>query len=237
MSESTKLEIVYGCDSGRAEELELSIKTVLKYNPDAHITVLSTTPLELSKGVSNIVLDLTPYGLPSAGRMGVATWLRLFIPKVMPTVDKVIYVDTDTVCQNSLKELWETPISYIGACPATSHSLMFVHELGIPFWFQAGVLVLNLKALRELDFTELGLFAAKHFLYPIYMCRFLDETLINVCFYNYIQELPLKWNLLVDRDYKYLYPKDIPTIDTACILHYAGCRPKELAERVALVLQ
>lgn len=102
-------------------------------------------------------------------------YYRLFIPAMFPQYDKALYLDSDIVVPGDLAELFDTEIgdNYIGACP--DHSVSEVPELakymeeavGVDrcHYINSGILVMNLKKLREVKLEEhfLSLLNTYHF--------------------------------------------------------------------------
>lgn len=68
-----------------------------------------------------------------------ATQLRLFLHEIVQ-VDKVLYLDCDTIVVGDISPIFEYEPEYIGACNL--------------FGFNAGVLLLNLKNLRNSNFSS-----------------------------------------------------------------------------------
>ena len=89
-------------------------------------------------------------------------YFRLFIPAMFPQYDKGIYIDSDVVCTTDLGKLFDIEIgdNFIGACndlsiadipPLVAYTENAVgvkkHE-----YINSGVLLMNLKKMRECDF-------------------------------------------------------------------------------------
>ena len=150
------------------------------------------------------------------------TLLRLCLPELLTEIDKVIYLDCDTVVLTDLARLWELSLgdAFLAACP-DSMSPSFekkrrndLKRMGIDFnkYFCAGVLVMNLSKLRDAEssFSD----TAFTYLHENQNLQFLDQDLLNwYCKGNY---LPLgeNMNIYTIRDDAMDYTKD-------CILHYA----------------
>jgi lipopolysaccharide biosynthesis glycosyltransferase len=93
-----------------------------------------------------------------------AIYFRLFIPELFPCYDKAIYLDCDIVLRADIAKLYDIPIgdAYVGAVAdevvsAIPEFCLYVKEaLGIApkKYFNSGVLTMNLKALRALDFFK-----------------------------------------------------------------------------------
>ena len=84
-----------------------------------------------------------------------STLARLFMARVLPeTVDRVIYIDCDTVVLDSLQEMFDTPMGhhYLGMVAEPTANKPRRVQLGMPDqqpYFNAGILLVNLKLWRE----------------------------------------------------------------------------------------
>lgn len=95
------------------------------------------------------------------GHISRATYLRLFISELLPeSIKKVIYLDSDTIVRNSINDLWE--INMDGFAIAGVRQIFNEENdklrLNIPpeyGYINAGVLLINLEFLREIDFLKI----------------------------------------------------------------------------------
>ncbi len=146
-------------------------------------------------------------------------YFRLFIPAMFPQYDKGIYIDSDVVLCADLAELYDTDIGdcYLGAC--TDHSVADVPPLvqymenavGVPKneYINSGVLLMNLKALREakLDARFLELLNTYHV-----DCIAPDQDYLNALCNGRIHYLDDRWDTM---------PNDKqPPVDDAKLIHY-----------------
>ncbi len=93
-----------------------------------------------------------------------AIYYRLMIPEMFPQYDKVLYMDCDTVLLTDVAELYNVKIggNYIGAVAdqavaAVPQFVTYVkNALGIDanHYFNSGVIVMNLRKFREINFYE-----------------------------------------------------------------------------------
>ncbi len=93
-----------------------------------------------------------------------AIYYRLMIPEMFPEYDKAVYMDCDTVLLTDIAKLYDEDIgdNYIGAVAdqAVAAVPQFVeytkNALGIlaEQYFNSGVIVMNLKQFRSMDFYE-----------------------------------------------------------------------------------
>lgn len=171
------------------------------------------------------------------------TYYRLLTPDVFSLYSKVIYLDSDIVVNHDIYELFEVDLrdNYLAAAydthvvayctqdPPLEQRAYNIKELGMSNpeqYFQAGVSVFNVKAMRA-DFEEGYLIkqALNHKL------RWLDQDLINKLFYGKILKLPNQWNVMVSNQPQnldeYYLPHDLRkeyfcARQSPYIIHYVG---------------
>ncbi len=95
-------------------------------------------------------------GLPEMDFVSSAMWYRIFLPELLPGVDRVLYLDVDVIALESLEPLWNIDLasSYVGA--VTNVFYMRSHaqrasQLGIEpgDYFNSGVVLMNLDLMRR----------------------------------------------------------------------------------------
>ena len=98
-------------------------------------------------------------GLAGWDYVSATMWLRIFLPELVPDVDRVLYLDDDAIAADSLEPLWSIDLGehYVGAVT----NVFAPHEAGRPRalglhapYFNSGVLLLNLARMREDGCTE-----------------------------------------------------------------------------------
>lgn len=131
--------------------------------------------------------------------MGVSltTYSRLFIASLLPEkIDKIIYLDCDALVVGSFKELWEMDISkyYFGAVLDVINTAV-KKELGFLLtenYFNAGVLLINLKKWRESNVEESFIEFMHDNRKKFYQH---DQGLLNYVFKDKIKVVNPKFNL------------------------------------------
>ena len=138
--------------------------------------------------------------LPPAGRYPPVIWYRVLLPELFPELDRVIYLDGDTLVMQDLWPLWQTDLGphLLGAIasPRSQSSNQRLAKLGIspdqPF-FNSGVLLLDLHAMRLSDIcTEVfavGTRRAAELHYP-------DQDALNLACRERWLPLHPRWNAL-----------------------------------------
>jgi lipopolysaccharide biosynthesis glycosyltransferase len=130
---------------------------------------------------------------PSMSR---ATYFRLMIPKFMPPdIDRALYLDSDLILQGDIAELWNFNLGghALGAVvDAGLSSSEFATRYSLPSggqYFNAGVLLLDVKKLREertFDHT-IDLLSKNVYDYD-------DQDALNISFWNRWAKVPPDWN-------------------------------------------
>lgn len=125
-----------------------------------------------------------------------AVYYRLMMADLLPDVDKIIYLDSDTVICSSLKELFDVDV--------TEHYLAAAEDIGFfwarkyldrqieKFYINTGVMVVNLKLWRR---DILGERLIKFGLETNNKLAFGDQDIINVVLKDKIKNIDLKWNV------------------------------------------
>lgn len=221
------IEVVYCCDANYADMAKISAASVLKHNPNAHITVVSDVPLNLPEKMTNIVYKLDKINPFVTDRLSKAAYLRLFLPEILKDKGKVIYLDCDTLCKGSLDELWLTSVPYIGATHSHNTGIKQAKELHINTYYLSSMLLLNLNGLRRLAFSNICAFSMEHMLLSPSIKQVCDEGIINSLFNQYIQELPIQWNYCINRSYT-AYPRQTVDLNDAVIVHYIGNQKQQM---------
>lgn len=133
-------------------------------------------------------------------RFVVATPAALFkfdLSELIPQYDKIIYLDGDILVNNDLSSLYAYDLydQYVGAVRDIPQVLYKKPHISLGFgteYFNSGVMLMNLKKMREENMTEKLLKTKKKFEdYPL-----MDQNILNIAFAGNVLQLPLKYNVL-----------------------------------------
>jgi len=127
---------------------------------------------------------------------------RLSLGELLPNLNKVIYLDSDTICLKDLNNLYN--LNFLGK--------IFLAKLntfdngGLNFTVNTGVLLLNLYDMRKKKIEQKVLTILNNgFKHPV----FHDQAIINIYFKKYIGFLPTEYNTFsFNYDYLKQYKKD-----------------------------
>ena len=146
-------------------------------------------------------------GLP---HISLATYYRFVLGRIFPHFEKILYLDCDIIINDDVSALYATELGdkWIGAVPDMRERIAIhrnlkvagrlfgdyvLQELGVTEnqYFQAGVLLYNIRRFIE-DGVEPLLFAkAKEIEQPILM----DQDILNAVCKGHVHYLPVRWNV------------------------------------------
>ncbi len=149
--------------------------------------------------VDALVMHFQNSGLPLF-HDSYGAYVRLAADNIIPSAEKVIYLDCDTLVLGNLQELYDVDIdkyAYGMACDwGASSANIPIGRKKSDIYFNSGVLLINInfcrenhtfdKAIEDLNKYDLRKTATAS-----------DQDMINYSFGNLIQKLPMKYNVPV----------------------------------------
>lgn len=178
---------VYLIENGISEESKAKVQQIAA----AYGRTIVMLPMPDLQKLASVEMAIPDY-------YRIAAYGRLFVASLLPeSIDRVIYVDCDTIFLNSIQKLWDMDISgcQVGMVDDTINVAYRV-LLGLSkegTYFNSGILLIDLKAWRKQD-------AEKAFLRFITSqggyIPFVDEGVLNAVFDGKIFRLPLRYNVI-----------------------------------------
>ncbi len=158
--------------------------------------------VDMSRFLEGISLDV----FTLRGHFTISTYYRFFLPEIFPDADKLVYVDCDTVVLKDAAELYDRKVrdDYLLAVrdldllrmfnknPAKISAYLYnvlklkKHEN----YFNAGLMLLNLKKMRQDNITRKLLDKLAEIKNPWYV----DQCILNVVCEGHVGFLPQNWN-------------------------------------------
>jgi lipopolysaccharide biosynthesis glycosyltransferase len=139
-------------------------------------------------------------GLPGMAYISVPMWYRVFLPELLPHMDRVLYLDVDTIAVDSLDELWRTDLTDYFVAAVTNvfmrqdarHPIALGLDSEIAY-FNSGVLLMNLDEMRRHDCSrslrELALTQGARLAWP-------DQDALNLVLGGRRRALRPRWNCM-----------------------------------------
>ena len=154
----------------------------------------------------NVHLEIIPVGESSlaqyhhdtARTFRAATMAALYkfsIPDLFPELDKILYMDGDTITKKDLTELWKNDISGCFAGVVVDSGVLYSQSRTVkrfPQYFNSGVLLLNLQQMRDENCTERLIECKK----SENESTLVDQNVLNTIFEDRVRFLPLTYNFL-----------------------------------------
>ncbi|HEM3702980.1 TPA: glycosyltransferase [Streptococcus suis] len=163
-------------------------------------------------------INLSGDGLPHSA------YYRLLLADLLPHIDKVIYLDVDILVKNSIVELWQTDISKVSLgvireidMYATSPD--YPATIGLRdqhHYFNSGVLVMNLKKMRQEQSVSTLLETAKQYSSRL---RYGDQDILNMVFKDDITLCDYSYNFT---NWRLMYPEI--SVKEPAIIHFSGSK-------------
>ncbi len=130
-----------------------------------------------------------------------STYYRLFIPNLYPQYSKALYLDSDIVVLGDISKLYNTELgeNYVGAI--TDEVVQTVKEfceyvenrIGVEKsnqYFNAGILLMNLRKLREIDFEEIFIKMLSCITFNVAQ----DQDYLNAICRGHVTRISNTWN-------------------------------------------
>ena len=146
----------------------------------------------------------------SETRFSIATFYRFFMTNILSAdIDKVIYLDSDTIVNLDIRELWQVELGDkpLAAVPeaeidppghkvnAPSKYLVANNFVGYNDYFNAGVLLLNLKVLRN---DDKRIIQGLKFLGENPYMTWFDQDVLNYLYSKNYVRLPEKFDVFIN---------------------------------------
>lgn len=163
-----------------------------------------------------------------------ATYYRIFFPTILPsTLSKVLYIDGDITCIDSIKDLFDTDLENFaaGVVPDIyNDDIRRYNRLDLKIssgYFNAGVMLINLDYWRQNDIQNITMeFITEH----NSQCIAHDQDALNVTLSGKTTYLDPRYNMQLEfwgkTDNLFIDKKYFPDIEKArnnpCLLHYTG---------------
>lgn len=198
----------------------------------------------MSLRFTNVERELSGHDLSTNNaHISIETYYRFLIQKLLPFYDKVLYLDSDIVINGDIAKLYNTDLQ--GKLLGAIRDIDFLANLNVkhgkrmgyaknvlkmknPYdYFQAGVLVLNTKAMRERYTIRQWLTYAST---PAFIYN--DQDVLNAHCEGEVLYLPWEWNVVHDCGGRVgnlfvqapndIYDAYMRSRNNPQIIHYAG---------------
>lgn len=216
------MDILYASNDGYARHLGVSLYSLLEHNRQAERIMVYLLSVGMSEenqtrlseiarqfGRKLVVVEMGNLKERFSGPIDtrgfdISAMTRLFAAEVLPgNVEKILYLDCDTVILDDLEPLWrldlgETLVGMVMEPTVYEEMKASIDLTKDDPYYNSGVLLMNLKGWREERVAEklLGYYAAKGG--KLFAC---DQDTINGALRGRIMTLPPKYNFFTNYRY------------------------------------
>lgn len=138
-------------------------------------------------------------GMYTADHYPSAVWYRLFLPELLPDVDKILYLDIDLLVVDSLADLWEVDLGDHDIAAITNvlepHYAHRPADLGVAAdsYFNSGVVLMNLEHMRRGGVSKLLADCART---RAEQLIWVDQDALNIVLGHNRLHLHPRWNCM-----------------------------------------
>lgn len=176
---------------------------------DEKMSTVNVRPVQISeelhKSLKKISLGHDKWQLP------ISSYYRIFLADILPDVDRIIYLDADTLLTGDLTELWRTDLegNFLAACldeKAYMKKAVSVLNPRRREYFNSGVLIFDLYLFRKYKIINsfLDFLVDTTDLYALG-----DQDALNLYFLDAVKLLDSSWNYGVPSYKKYTGVNDV----------------------------
>lgn len=215
------INIVYSTDENYLPLMAVSIHSLIKnaskdYQYNIHVLYADGTikndSIERIKKLSNnnttiifksvnSYIDNVKDKLRTRDYYSLTTYFRLFITNIYPELDKVLYIDCDTLVLGDISELYNFDLGDALVAGTSDDAVLAVKEfqdyveqvVGVDNYqdyFNAGIILMNLKQFKEQKIFEKFLELNDKYYFVVAQ----DQDLLNVLCYNKVKYFDPGWN-------------------------------------------
>ena len=244
---SNPIHIVCATDENYAPFASIMMKSVLEHTSSfVNFYVLdggikkrtkSLIAKDLKKYPNKCIqyIDMAKYDLdrfPNVKHYSLNAFSRYFIPKFLPNVQRILYLDVDIVVVKDIAELYNYNLDNfpIGAILedfyegnyTTLKQKIWPDWQGKDQYFNSGVLLMDTTKLNKMNFTEKAVNLTIQ-LFDKLSCP--DQDVLNILFENNFKKLDYHFNFMPDHIH-YLREKhpDLLSINPV-VIHYTATKP------------
>lgn len=206
-----KQNYVYVGDNNFAWIMGISILSLLQYNPDAQIYIISNDisaqNVELFHSIGRQydtelhLIHISDEHLNwnfSPRKWPPIVFARLFLSEFLPSdVTKIVYLDCDTLIRGDLSGLWDIDMDGYFCCGVKDCiSSQYKKNIGISagdVYINSGVMILDLEKIKTFPMNE---FIQQFIRSSKIQISFPDQDILNSAFQGKIKILPLQYNVM-----------------------------------------
>lgn len=221
----TTIPIFFAVDDGYCPFLAVAIQSLVENSSKENTYLIKVLNTEISQKNKDEIkkyqrdnieiefVDLSSYietvkdKLYTRDYYSKTTYFRLFLPNLYPQFDKVLYLDSDIVILDDIAKLYNTDMgdALVAAAPDDVIRFNEVFQIYVEKvvgvadyhrYFNAGILLMNLKEMREFEFQEKFIYSLDRITFAVAQ----DQDYLNRLCKGRVKLLERTWNRMPIQD-------------------------------------
>ncbi len=212
------MNVVYACDDKYAMLAGVSIESLLRTNHDVdEIRVFVLTNGVSEENAQKLIsiaeqnhrkINLVTVSAETfkskklcidAQRWSLAAFARLFTPQLLPDLDRILYLDCDTIVLGSLMDVWNVDLGSC-TCAAVAEPFSAYHKKNVGMdkgevYYNSGVMLIDLDKWRNQDAISLFVASIDRHRGRV---PYVDQGVLNEVFRSKFYCLPAKYNVFTE---------------------------------------
>ncbi len=221
------VSILLNCDKSSKFRFHILCEDLCEKSKNKLLSLRNLRSFEMEFYDLHKFFDFSQFPL-NRGYISKVTYYRLLLIDILPkNIEKVIYLDCDIVVEKDLKELWGIDISeYLAGVCEDEGSVTHQRRMRLPSqnnYFNAGVIVFNVKKLKTFDLKQkcLNYYKANRDIITLQ-----DQDILNGVLNGRCKYLPICWNTNAriyfnnDLEHTYTREQEVEAGYNPGIIHY-----------------
>lgn len=196
---------------------ELETSTLGRLDTLGKLLRLNVIPKKIPEKVENLLEKISMEN----NHLPISAFYRIFLPQLLPNIERILYLDVDVLITNNLEELWNEDLqgAFFGcvrdeAVAATNGwGEQLLGTVGKDY-FNSGVLLMDLSLFRK---YSINLYFYQFILESTQFYVLGDQDALNLYFKGAVKYLDIKYNYVV----KLLDEQPRP-LNEITVLHFLG---------------
>ena len=203
------MNVAYCITKDYIDKVKPSIRSLKDNNPDSKIYIVTETDTVDIPDVTVIDISNQEWfprsGINYFNQFTYIGFLKVCYQTLIPE-DKLIHMDADTVIVDSLEPMWNINLEGKWYAMCNERQQTFYKPFGENY-YNAGVMLLNLKQLREDDIQ-------------FEMVRYLNKIKQPWCEQDAFNKYGIEQDKIVEMDIRFNEAKTVGTTDNPAVIHY-----------------
>lgn len=177
------MNIFYATDEGYAKPTCVSLASVLAnitdnerlhvYIVDSGMSQMSIRKINNLKSIRDFDLHYKRWDIPNLEKFELRKWnknilVKLFVAEIFEDLDKILWMDGDTVANKNIRELYETDLTskYMAAFDFLTPTLRYRRggaTTKFPYWINVGVSLFNIDLMKRDNLQKQLLIAGEEY--------------------------------------------------------------------------